>query len=179
MAPYPPKRDSPDKPGHDETIYCVLKARPGFRSENNGRYHWVSSYLNTTDNHSLGAYRADPAGKPKGGLVVIQEIFGVNHHIRAVCDRFAASATWRSRRRCSTVSCAISSAAIRPMKSRMRAVISAIPIGTHMMADMAAAGDLKGTGPIGIVGFCMGGTVAFLAACRCGLSAAVCLSTAA
>ena len=46
--------------------------------------------LTTSDNHKLGAYRADPAGKPKGGIVVIQEIFGVNHHIRALCDRFAA-----------------------------------------------------------------------------------------
>ena len=46
--------------------------------------------LTTTDKHSLGAYRADPAGAPKGGMVVVQEIFGVNHHIRAVCDRLAA-----------------------------------------------------------------------------------------
>ena len=46
--------------------------------------------LTTTDKHSLGAYRADPAAQPKGGLVVVQEIFGVNHHIRAVCDRLAA-----------------------------------------------------------------------------------------
>ena len=46
--------------------------------------------LTTTDKHSLGAYRADPQGTPKGGLVVVQEIFGVNHHIRAVCDRLAA-----------------------------------------------------------------------------------------
>ena len=44
----------------------------------------------TTDKHSLGAYRADPQGTPKGGMVVVQEIFGVNHHIRAVCDRLAA-----------------------------------------------------------------------------------------
>src|SRR6185312_2398033 len=45
--------------------------------------------LTAADSHRLGAYRADPAGKPKGGVVVIQEIFGVNHHIRAVCDRVA------------------------------------------------------------------------------------------
>jgi carboxymethylenebutenolidase len=45
--------------------------------------------LTTSDGHKLGAYRADPQGKPKGGMVVIQEIFGVNHHIRAVCDRLA------------------------------------------------------------------------------------------
>ena len=46
--------------------------------------------LTTTDNHSLGAYRADPTGKPKGAMVVAQEIFGVNSHIRNVCDRLAA-----------------------------------------------------------------------------------------
>jgi len=46
--------------------------------------------LTTSDKHSLGAYRADPQGKAKGGMVVVQEIFGVNHHIRAVCDRLAA-----------------------------------------------------------------------------------------
>ena len=45
--------------------------------------------LTASDAHSLGAYRADPAGKPKGGMIVVQEIFGVNHHIRAVCDRLA------------------------------------------------------------------------------------------
>ncbi|MGA2942184.1 MAG: dienelactone hydrolase family protein, partial [Xanthobacteraceae bacterium] len=43
--------------------------------------------LTSSDSFKLGAYRADPAGASKGGIVVIQEIFGVNHHIRAVCDR--------------------------------------------------------------------------------------------
>ena len=37
----------------------------------------------------IGAYLATPKGTPMGGVVVIQEIFGVNHHIRAVCDRLA------------------------------------------------------------------------------------------
>ena len=46
--------------------------------------------LVAADGFKLGAYRADPAGKPKGGVVVIQEIFGVNHHIRSVVDRVAA-----------------------------------------------------------------------------------------
>ena len=45
--------------------------------------------LKAKDGHEFSAYRADPQGKPRGGLVVIQEIFGVNHHIRAVCDRLA------------------------------------------------------------------------------------------
>ena len=46
--------------------------------------------LTASDGFKLGAYRADPAGAPKGAIVVIQEIFGVNHHIRAVTDRVAA-----------------------------------------------------------------------------------------
>ena len=46
--------------------------------------------LIAADSHKLGGYRAEPAGKPKGGIVVVQEIFGVNKHIRDVCDRFAA-----------------------------------------------------------------------------------------
>src|ERR1700687_5019858 len=46
--------------------------------------------LTSADKFQLGAYRADPSGPAKGGVVVIQEIFGVNHHIRAVCDRLAS-----------------------------------------------------------------------------------------
>jgi dienelactone hydrolase len=46
--------------------------------------------LTAADAHKLGAYRADPAGQSRGGVVVVQEIFGVNHHIRSVCDRLAA-----------------------------------------------------------------------------------------
>lgn len=45
--------------------------------------------LKASDNFELGGYRADPVGTPKAAVVVIQEIFGVNHHIRAVCDRLA------------------------------------------------------------------------------------------
>ena len=46
--------------------------------------------LTASDGHKLAAYRADPAGKPRGGIVVIQEIFGVNSHIKSVADGFAA-----------------------------------------------------------------------------------------
>ena len=41
------------------------------------------------DGHELGVYRAEPAGAPRGAVVVAQEIFGVNSHIRAVCDDYA------------------------------------------------------------------------------------------
>src|SRR4029077_14183226 len=46
--------------------------------------------LKAADGFALSAYRADPAGTPRGALVVAQEIFGVNSHIRSVCDGFAA-----------------------------------------------------------------------------------------
>src|SRR5213078_5085018 len=51
---------------------------------------WID--LTAADGFRMAAYRADPAGqgKPRGGLVVVQEIFGVNSHIRSVCDGFAA-----------------------------------------------------------------------------------------
>ena len=46
--------------------------------------------LTASDGHKLSAYRADPGGKPRGGIVVIQEIFGVNSHIKSVADGYAA-----------------------------------------------------------------------------------------
>ncbi len=45
--------------------------------------------LTAEDGFVLDAYLAEPQGRPKGGLVVIQEIFGVNRHMRGVTDAFA------------------------------------------------------------------------------------------
>lgn len=123
--------------------------------------------LTTTDKHSLGAYRADPHGTPKGGLVVVQEIFGVNHHIRAVCDRLAALGYV-------AVAPAVFDRFVRDFEcgytpdeiAHARSYLGNLN-WEHMMADIAAGvGDLKGSGPLGVIGFCMGGTAAFLAAGR-------------
>src|SRR5712692_8299420 len=46
--------------------------------------------LTAGDGHKLAAYRAEPKGKPRGGLIVVQEIFGVNSHIKSVADGYAA-----------------------------------------------------------------------------------------
>src|SRR5438093_703564 len=46
--------------------------------------------LTAGDGHKLSAYRAEPKGKPRGGLIVVQEIFGVNGHIRSIDDGYAA-----------------------------------------------------------------------------------------
>ena len=45
--------------------------------------------LQAGDGHQFDVYVAEPEGRARGGVVVVQEIFGVNRHIRAVADRFA------------------------------------------------------------------------------------------
>ena len=46
--------------------------------------------LTAGDGHTFSAYRADPADTPKGAVVILQEVFGVNPHIRQIADAFAA-----------------------------------------------------------------------------------------
>ena len=46
--------------------------------------------LVSADGHHFSAYKASPAGVPRGAIVVIQEIFGVNDHVRKVADGYAA-----------------------------------------------------------------------------------------
>src|ERR1700755_3525931 len=131
--------------------------------------------LTAADKHTLGAYRADPAGTPKGRLVVIQEVFGVNHHIRAVCDRVAAQGY-------AAVAPAVFPRFARDFESgytpdeiaHARGLVGNVN-WDHMVADMAAAAnDLNGAGPFGVIAFCRGGTAACVAPCRIpGLAAAV------
>lgn len=131
--------------------------------------------LTASDNHTLGAYRADPKGAPKGGMVVIQEIFGVNKNIRHICDTLAGHGY-----------AAIAPAMFDRFERDFDSGYSADEIAharsflgnlnwDHMMLDVAAAkAELKNVGPVGIIGFCMGGSVAFLAGCRIlGFAAAV------
>ena len=131
--------------------------------------------LTANDQHQLGAYRADAKGPAKGGIVVIQEIFGVNHHIRAVCDRLAeegynAVAPALFDRTEKGFECGYTPDEIANARKFV-----ANPNWDAMLKDTQAAIDeLKKEGPVGIVGFCMGGSIAFLAATRLnGLSAAV------
>ena len=132
--------------------------------------------LTSSDKFQLGAYRADPSGPAKGGIVVIQEIFGVNHHIRAVCDRLAAEGY-------AAVAPALFDRQQKDFESgytpdeiaNARKFVANPDWGAMLRDTQAAIDDLKKDGPVAIMGFCMGGTIAFLAACKLnGLSAAVC-----
>lgn len=132
--------------------------------------------LTATDKHQLGAYRAEPKGTPKGGMVVAQEIFGVNNHIRNVCDRLAEAGYV-------AVAPALFDRFVRNFESgyspdevaNARKYLGNIDWDAMMRDVAAAADDVRSAGPVGVVGFCMGGTVAFLSATRLdGISAAVC-----
>jgi carboxymethylenebutenolidase len=131
--------------------------------------------LKAKDGHEFSAYRADPQGKPKGGLVVIQEIFGVNHHIRNVCDRFAALgyaavAPALFDRTQKGVELAYDADGI----AAGRGLMTKVPM-EGILADTQATIDYaKQFGKVGIVGYCLGGSVAFSAATQLdGIAAAV------
>ena len=74
--------------------------------------------LTAADGHKFSAYVAEPSGKPKGALIVVMEIFGVNSHIKRVTDDTPGTATSRSRRHSSTACSAASTSAIRRRTSK-------------------------------------------------------------
>jgi carboxymethylenebutenolidase len=127
--------------------------------------HWID--LTAADGARIAAWRADPAGKPRGGLVVVQEIFGVNSHIRAVCDGYAADGYL-----------AIAPALfdrIRP-KIELGYTNEDVALGRDYkarspiepaLADVAAAQKVAAAaGKVGIVGYCWGGYVTWMSAAR-------------
>ena len=124
--------------------------------------------LTAADGHVLGAYRAGPEDAA-AGLVVIQEIFGVNSHIRDVCDRFAEQGY-------AVIAPALFDRAERDVElgytqEGMQAGLALrekIP-DAGAIADIAAAEAALGGKPAGIIGYCWGGTLVWHAAGQPGL----------
>jgi carboxymethylenebutenolidase len=131
--------------------------------------------LTASDKFQLGAYRADPKGTPKGAVVVIQEIFGVNHHIRSVCDRLAAEgyvsiAPSIFDRLEPNFQCGYSPDEV----ANARKFVANPDFAAFLRDTQAAIDAVKNVGPVGIIGFCLGGSVAYTAATKLsGLSAAI------
>ena len=136
--------------------------------------------LTSADGFTFSAYVAKPEGTPRGAIVVLQEIFGVNSHIRAVADRFAAQGYL-----------AVAPATFERVKTgvelgytaddmsagmALKSAVEALP-DTEVLQDIQAAIDHAaklGGGKVGIIGFCWGGLLAWRSACLLkGLSAAV------
>ena len=131
--------------------------------------HWVS--LQTPDG-TISAWRADPPVNSRGALVVVQEIFGVNAHIRSVVDRFANHGF-----------IAVAPAFFDHIEHHVELGYdeAGIAYGREMVEKLgfdravrdvdAAKRLLQPDGNVGVVGYCWGGTVAFLSWARLRLPA--------
>jgi carboxymethylenebutenolidase len=120
--------------------------------------------LTAADGHKLSAYRAEPAGEPRGGIVVIQEIFGINSHIRSVADGYAADGYL-----------VIAPALFDRVKRNVDIGYTPpeIQVGRDLRAKVTTEDALKdvkaavnaaaAAGKVGIVGYCWGGLVAWTA----------------
>ena len=128
--------------------------------------------LAAADGHRLSAYLAEPASSPRGGIVVIQEIFGVTRHIRAVADQYAAAGFL-------TIAPALFDRVERNVDVPYTDMAKGFGYmqalnNEQVMLDVQAAIDrVRAAGKVGVVGYCWGGTVAYLAAARIKIDAAV------
>ena len=134
--------------------------------------------LKAADGFVFPAYVAEPAGKPKAGIVVLQEIFGVNAHVRSVADGYASEG-YR----------AVAPSTFHRVKpglelgysaddisagSALKAAVEVLPAPGVMQDIQAAIDHAAQAGKVGIVGYCWGGLLTWRAACTLnGLSAAV------
>ena len=131
--------------------------------------------LTAADGHKLAAYRAEPAGKPRGAIVVIQEIFGVNSHIRQVADGYAADGYL-------AIAPALFDRVQRNVElgytpediAKGREIRGKVTNDMAVKDTEAAVKAASEAGKVGIVGYCWGGLVTWLAAAKIpGLAAAV------
>lgn len=129
--------------------------------------------LSAPDGHRFSAYRAQPVGAPRGGLVIIQEIFGLTRHMCEVADQYAAEGYL-----------CLAPAMFDRVRPGIVLDYSQIQQGVEtMMAlkppqtllDVGSAVDAAAAvGKTAVIGYCWGGTIAYVAACRLPISAAVC-----
>jgi carboxymethylenebutenolidase len=139
-----------------------------------------SSTVNLTaaDGFQFPAYVAEPSGAPKGAVIVLQEIFGVNSHIRSVADGYAAAGYL-----------AVAPSTFHRVKqgvelgytgddmqagSGLKAAVEALPAPGVLQDIQAAVQYAAKAGKVGIVGYCWGGLLVWRSAEQVtGLSAAV------
>jgi len=128
--------------------------------------------LTASDGHRLSAYAASPSSEVRGGIVVIQEIFGVTRHIRAVADQYAAAGF-------SVIAPALFDRVERSIDvpytdmAKGYGYMQALKNENTMLDVQAAIDRVTVAGKVGVVGYCWGGSIAYLAAARLKVAAAV------
>jgi len=125
--------------------------------------------LTAADGFKLGAYVAQPKGEAKGGVVVIQEIFGVNQHIRGVADGYAAAGYV-------AIAPQIFDRVERNVElgyteqpdfdKGLRIAFHDLKIADTLLDLQAAVDYAAKSGPVGVVGYCFGGLLTWLSACE-------------
>ena len=128
--------------------------------------------LTASDGHRFAAYRASPAATPRGGLVILQEIFGVTGHMRDVADQYAALGYLSV---VPAVFDRVEPGIELPYTeiARGREYAGALKLEQTLLDLNAALESVAAVGKSGVVGFCWGGTIAYVAACECPITAAV------
>jgi carboxymethylenebutenolidase len=124
----------------------------------------------------IGAYLATPTGTPKGGIVVIQEIFGVNQHIRAVTDKFAADG-YIALAPCffDHIKPGVELGYTPDTMAEGRKFVTELGLDKPVQDVDAAIAELKrrGAKKVAVTGFCWGGTITWLSATRLKPDAAI------
>lgn len=131
--------------------------------------------LMARDGHTFGTYIAKPAGKPRGGVVIVQEIFGLTPHICRVADDWAQQGYL-------TIAPALFDRVARdivlgyspPEVEKGRGYRQQISTGQAVLDIAAAAAFCRHAGKVAVIGFCWGGRLAWAAAAEVPLGAAVC-----
>jgi carboxymethylenebutenolidase len=130
--------------------------------------------LMARDGHEFSVYLAAPPGTPRGAIVVIQEIFGVNTHIRAVTDAYAAQG-YVAAAPClfDRVRRGIELGYTPPDIEQGRGYALQIKRDVLLKDLQATFAIVKHAGRVGVVGYCWGGGVAYIAACELPVACAV------
>ena len=125
--------------------------------------------LTAADGFTFGAYEALPAGKPTGSVVVIQEIFGVNQHIRAVADGYAKAGY-------AAIAPQIFDRAERNVElgytdqtefqKGIKLAFQDLKMPQTLLDLQAAIDAVAVHGKVGVVGYCFGGLLTWLSACE-------------
>jgi carboxymethylenebutenolidase len=131
--------------------------------------------MKMSDGAEIGVYHVEPVGKRRGGLVLIQEIFGLTEHIKECCDRFAAEGY-------EVLGPAVydreapgfeASYSPEDIQKAIKIARGEHPFDLSIKDSQTCIDALKTKGKVFITGYCYGGSVTWAAACKCdGLAAA-------
>ncbi len=123
--------------------------------------------LTSADGHAFEAARADPAGTPKGGVIVLHAIYGLTDHIRSVCDTWAAAGyAALAPALFDRVGPGRAYPHTREGGNAGRVCYEATNEANIMLEIGACVAALSGSGPVIVSGYCSGGSWAWVAAAR-------------